>query len=191
MVELATELGVTCAAFTCDGGVATLADQVWDVRSTVQPLRVGLWAPVRAPFGAVFIAWSEQADIDEWLGGIDDRLVPRYRAALDAIRARGFVVELRTPSREPGPAAHGTGSLAELMPADVATERDFLLAGLDPKASYPVSTIEAPVFDGEGNIALGLVLVGVPRSMTTAEIELFAKHLLDATSALTASLNGS
>lgn len=190
MVELATELGVTCAAFTCDGGVATLADQVWDVRSTVQPLRVGLWAPVRAPFGAVFIAWSEQGEIDQWLEGIDERIAPRYRTALDAIRARGFVVELRTPSREPGPAVHGTGSLAELMPADVANERDFLLAELDPKTSYPVSTIEAPVFDGDGNIALGLVLVGVPRTMTAADIELFAKQLLAATTALTASLTG-
>src|SRR3954466_15439936 len=112
MVELATELGVTCAAFTCDGDVATLADQVWDVRSTVQPLRVGLWAPVRAPFGAVFTAWWEEPAIDSWLADIEGRTAPRYRAALAATRARGFVVELRTPSREPGPAAHGTGSLA-------------------------------------------------------------------------------
>jgi DNA-binding IclR family transcriptional regulator len=189
MVELATALGVTCAAFTCDGDVATLADQVWDVRSTVQPLRVGLWAPLRAPFGAVFAAWQDDSAIDKWLSDIDARLVARYRAALAAIRSRGYVVELRTPSRDPGPAAHGTGSLAELMPAD-AYEGDWLLAELDPKASYPVSTIEAPVFDGAGNIALGLVLVGVPRVMPTPDIELYAKRLLQATMALTASLAG-
>jgi len=33
-----------------------LTDQVWDVRSTVQPLRVGIWAPLKAPFGALFTA---------------------------------------------------------------------------------------------------------------------------------------
>jgi len=106
MVELATELGVTCAAFTCDGDVATLADQVWDVRSTVQPLRVGLWAPVRAPFGAVFASWSSDSAIEQWLSDIDERIVPRYRAAVAAIRARGYVVELRTPSRDSGPALY-------------------------------------------------------------------------------------
>lgn len=188
MVELATELGVTCAAFTCDGDVATLADQVWDVRSTVQPLRVGLWAPVRAPFGAVFAAWSSDSAIEQWLSDIDGSVVPRYRAAVAAIRARGYVVELRTPSRESGPPAPGTGSLAELMPSEVY-EGGFLLADLDPKTSYPVSTIEAPVFDGAGNIALGLVLVGVPRVMSTPDIELYAKRLLEAVTALTASLS--
>jgi DNA-binding IclR family transcriptional regulator len=189
MVELATELGVTCAAFTCDGDVATLADQVWDVRSTVQPLRVGLWAPVRAPFGAVFASWSSDSALEPWLSDIDERVVPRYRAAVAAIRARGYVVELRTPSRDSGPSAPGTGSLAELMPSEVY-EGSFLLADLDPKTSYPVSTIEAPVFDGAGNIALGLVLVGVPRVMSTPDIELYAKRLLQATTALTASLAG-
>jgi DNA-binding IclR family transcriptional regulator len=188
MVELATDLGVTCAAFTCDGGIATLVDQVWDVRSTVQPLRVGLWAPVRAPFGTVFIAWSGDGEIDGWLEDIDARVAPRYRAALAAIRRRGYVVELRTPSREPGPAAHGTGSLAELMPVDVA-QYDFLVGEFDPDASYPVSTIEAPVFDAAGRVALGLVLVGLPRAMTPTAIERVAKRLLDATTGLTASLS--
>jgi DNA-binding IclR family transcriptional regulator len=190
MVELATELGVTCAAFTCDGGVATLADQVWDVRSTVQPLRVGLWSPVRAPFGAVFTAWSDDDEIERWLKGVDDALRSSYRAALTAARSRGFVVELRTPAREPGPAAHGTGSLAELMPPDVVAH-DFLLAELDPKASYPVSTIEAPVFDATGAVTLGLVLVGLPRSMSTPDIELAAKRLVEASTTLTAVLTGS
>ena len=188
MVELATDLGVTCAAFTSDGGVATLVDQVWDVRSTVQPLRLGLWAPVRAPFGAVFIAWAPDRDIDAWLDGLDARFVDRYRTALAASRARGYVVELRTPSRDAGPATHGTGSLAELMPPDV-TEHDFLVGEFEPDASYPVSTIEAPVFDAAGRVALGLVLVGLPRAMTPTAIERVAKKLVDATDALTASLS--
>ena len=189
MPSVSTISPTSFAADTASDGVVTLADQVWDVRSTVQPLRVGLWAPVRAPFGAVFISWADDARLDDWVSDIEPRVVPRYRAAVAAIRARGYVVELRTPSREPGPAAHGTGSLAELMPADVYGG-DYLLADLDPKASYPVSTIEAPVFDGAGNIALGLVLVGVPRVMSTPDIELYAKRLLDATESLTASLSG-
>ena len=69
-----------------------------------------------------------------------------------------------------------------------AVARDFLVAGLDPAAMYSPSTIEAPVFAPDGAIALGLVLVGLPRTMSGAEIEAMAGRLVAATSALSASL---
>ena len=103
---LATELGVTCAAFTASGGVATLVDQVWDVRSTVQPLRLGLWAPLRAPFGAVFATWGDDEEVAAWLEGADPSARAGHLDALRAGRERGYVVELRRATRElPG----GTG----------------------------------------------------------------------------------
>ena len=180
MVDLATELGVTCAAFTASGGVATLVDQVWDVRSTVQPLRLGLWAPLRAPFGAVFATWGDEEEVATWLEGAE----PAARAAhLDALRAgheRGYVVELRRATRElPG----GTGSLVEIL-----VDHEFLAGQLDAAASYAVSTIEAPVFDGEGRVALALALVGLPRAMTGADIAAVADRLLVATKGLSAGL---
>ena len=66
--------------------------------------------------------------------------------------------------------------------------RDFLVAGLDPAAAYSPSTIEAPVFEPDGSIALGLVLVGLPRTMSGAEIESMAERLVAATTALSATL---
>ena len=172
MVELATTLGVTCAAFTASDGVATLTDQVWDVRSTVQPLRAGLWAPLRAPFGAVFAAWADGAAVEEWLDGSDR---DEHAAALRAIRDRGYVVELRTPAGEP----HGGGNLVELI-----EHRGLLAQALDPAVPYAVSTIEAPVLDGEGRVELALVLVGLPRTMTGAEIETMARQLVATTQRL-------
>jgi DNA-binding IclR family transcriptional regulator len=177
MVALATELGVTCAAFTASDGIATLTDQVWDVRSTVQPLRSGLWAAIKAPFGALFTAWADDATIDEWAAGPD---ADAYRASLKASRDRGYVVELRTGSGN----VLTSSSLIETMIVD----SDFLVAGLDPAAVYSPSTIEAPVFGPDGSIAVGLVLVGLPRTMTGAEIEAMAGRLVAATTALTASL---
>ena len=177
MVELATELGVTCAAFTATDGIATLTDQVWDVRSTVQPLRAGLWAPIQAPFGAVFAAWAGPAEIAAWAAGPD---AEAHTASLRAIRDRGYVVELRTPTGE----LPATGSLLEtLVPG-----HDFLADGLDPASSYAVSTIEAPVFDRSGAVAVGVVLVGLPRTLTGAEIGAVADRLRSATDRLTSTL---
>lgn len=177
MVELATELGVTCAAFTAADGIATLTDQVWDVRSSVQPLRSGLWATIKAPFGALFTAWANARTIDEWAAGPD---ADSYRASLAASRQRGYVVELRTGSGS----SITTSSLIESM----IVHRDFLAAQLEPDVAYAPSTIEAPVFDADGAVALGLVLVGLPRTMTGAEIEAMGTRLLDATTALSATL---
>jgi DNA-binding IclR family transcriptional regulator len=183
MVDLATELGVTCVAFTATDGVATLTDQVWDVRSTVPPLRVGLWAPLRAPFGLVFAAWADEGEVADWLDGADPSARPEHLAALQASRQRGYVVELRTPTRR---LPDGTGSLADMLPAE--SEHGFLLADLDADETYPVSTIEAPVFNGNGRVALALVLVGVPRAMRGAEITAMGERLVRATRAVSASL---
>lgn len=181
MVDLATELGVTCAAFTASDGVATLTDQVWDVRSTVQPLRPGLWAPLRAPFGAVFAAWGDEAELAAWFDATDETARGRYLAALERSRERGYVVELRMPTRE---LPDGTRSLAEVLEVD----EDFLAGDLDQAASYAVSTVEAPVFDGDGRVALALALVGLPRAMTGKEITVVGNRLLAATRDLSAGL---
>jgi DNA-binding IclR family transcriptional regulator len=181
MVELATELGVTCAAFTAADGVATLTDQVWDVRSTVQPLRVGIWAPLKAPFGAVFAAWAGEDELAAWLEGLDAAGRARHLAALDASRERGYVVERRTPSLG---LTEGSGSLA----ATYTTDDDFIVEAIESNASYAISTIEAPVFAADGRVALGLVLVGLPRSMRGAEIDHHGKRLIAATRAVTAAL---
>jgi len=176
MVELATELGVTCAAFTASDGVVTLADQVWDVRSTVQPLHVGLWAPVRAPYSAVFVAWDDDA-LHDWLGVVTPEAERRYLAAIRATRERGYVVELRMPPREP---VTGTASVAALMPMDPADEPSFLLAALDKARTYAVGTIEAPVFDALRRVVISLVLVGLPGSMTGSEIDAYGQRLVAA-----------
>jgi DNA-binding IclR family transcriptional regulator len=180
MVELATELGVTCAAFSAAEGVATLTDQVWDVRSTVQPLRVGIWARIKAPFGALFTTWASEDERATWVGGLDPAAAARQVAALDASKARGYVVELRSPSIA---LAEGSGSLAQTIVDD-----DFLLADIDPTASYAVSTIEAPVFDPTGRVILGLVLVGLPRTMRGTDVDAHGRRLVTATRGVTDAL---
>jgi hypothetical protein len=165
--------------------VATLTDQVWDVRSTVQPLRVGLWAPLRAPFGAVFAAWAGEERVHDWLAEVPREQRGRQLDALRAIHDRGFVVELRTPSQG---LVDGTGSLAGMFPAESGADEEFLLTLVEPARRYAVSTIEAPVLDADGEVALALVLVGLPRSMRGSEITAVADRLLLATGAVSSAL---
>ena len=151
------------------------------MRSTVQPLRVGIWAPLKAPFGAVFAAWAAEDELASWLEALDAAGRARHLAALEAIRRRGYVVERRTPAIA---LTEGSGNLAATYP----TEDDFLVEELEPATSYAVSTIEAPVFHPTGRVALGLVLVGLPRSMRGDEIDRHAQRLIAATRAVTAAL---
>ena len=135
MVELATELGVTCAAFTATDGVATLTDQVWDVRSTVQPLRAGLWAPIQAPFGAVFAAWA---------GGRREsppgRQAPTRRAHRVVASRSATVATWSSCAPRPASCRRRAAWWRRIVPG-----RDFLAQASTPRSSYAVSTIEAPV----------------------------------------------
>lgn len=188
MHELSQLYGVTCAAFAPSEGQATLADQAWDVRSTVPPLRIGQSIPLRAPFGAVFVAWSDESAVARWIDGFHAPDPSWAVAALAAIRARGFGVELRTAPEERLRAAPAEdvidpvqGSVAadavDRLVDEMATEPDFLPGALEPDRIYPVSTIGAPVFDAAGQVCLCLSLLGFSSPLTASTIESIGARL--------------
>jgi DNA-binding IclR family transcriptional regulator len=202
MLELSERFGVTCAAFARqDSGDrhATLADQVWDVRSSIPPLRIGQHIPLRAPFGAVFVAWSDDAALEHWAGHDDPRRA-RYTDALRAIRERGFAVELRTPSEERLRShAADAGATPELGVApdradverlvdELADEPEFLATALAADRSYAVSTIAAPVFWPDGVVRLGVALLGFGPSITGDQIAETGRQLRAATDGIAADL---
>ncbi len=206
LLELSERFGVTCAAFARtagDGTVeqATLADQVWDVRSTVPPLRIGQRIPLRAPFGAVFVAWADETTVDAWAAGSDDLHRRRYADALAAVRERGFAVELRTAPEErmradfPGATRPDDGvapsvAAVEQLVDELADEPEFLPLRFEPGRSYAVSTLNAPVFDQVGGVCLGLTLLGFGPTLDAERIAETGRHLRRAADAVTHALVG-
>ena len=200
MLELSEELGVSCAAFTPSGDDhATLADQVWDVRSTVPPLRIGQWITLRVPFGAAFVAWGDADAQADWLAGAPADQREPYAAALAASRRRGFVVELRTPPEQrvrgrwtdEQDLAEGIAPPDEVVQQlvdELAGEPEFLPVDLDDARAYDVSTIGAPVFDADRRVGLNLVLLGFSTTLTGAAVQRLGTRLRHATDALSTSL---
>jgi DNA-binding IclR family transcriptional regulator len=184
MHELSAQYGVSCAIWSGRDGHATLVDQVWDVRSTVPPMTVGQAIPIRAPFGAVFVAWADDEVVERWSAGSGSD----FDAALAAIRDRGFAVELRTPSEErlrdaPVDAVldpvRGTvaPNAVERLVDEMVGDADFLPGSLEPDRIYPVSTIGAPVFDADGAVVLCLTLLGFAGPLTSTSIDAIGGRL--------------
>jgi DNA-binding IclR family transcriptional regulator len=204
MLELSERFGVTCAAFARTAGdgateQATLADQVWDVRSTVPPLRIGQRIPLRAPFGAAFVAWADEHTVDAWTAGTDEQHRRRYTHALAAIRDRGFAVELRTAPEErlradfpgqnvPDDGVAPTVAAVEQLVDELADEPEFLPLRFEPGRAYAVSTLNAPVFDRTGGVCLGLTLLGFGSSLDAERLAETGRDLRRAADTVTKAL---
>ena len=85
----------------CDGVVLAAGDDVTTIVDLVPDrrgsgLQIGDQVPVRAPLGASIAAWSDAAAVERWLSAGDppEALRRSYEELLDAVRGRGFAVEL-------------------------------------------------------------------------------------------------
>ncbi len=170
-LSLSEQTGLSSAVFTRSGPTVTLAELVWDLHAGAAPMRLGQSFPLRAPFGAGFVAWAGEAEIDRWLeAGSGDRA--HLVDALGAIRERGFVVEAGRPPDDPidAPAPSGGEEAArearlsdrgaEALIEDLSRQSDSVLAELSASRRYRVRTLGAPVFDPAGVVTTFVVLFG-------------------------------
>ena len=137
--------------------------------------------PLLAPIGAVFMAWAEDAAVDEWLtrAALDAEAAESYRRVLADIRARGFSVPMR-PLAGPemadaishlrdDPAAPG----AEQHLAGVLQALPELLLHFDdlsPTDKVLYKTVAAPIFDPLGRVLLSLSVTGPDHPVPVDEV---------------------
>jgi DNA-binding IclR family transcriptional regulator len=164
---------------------------------------LGQRLPIVPPIGSVFVAWADDDEVDQWLRrvGADAAFaeLEHHRSSLAAIRERGYAVALEPDAREQlgdalaqlaGDArATKVRGVIEQVIAELSHE-EYLLGDLDPRATYRVNTMGAPVFGPEGDVVLALFLVGFRGRLTGAEIEDHGERLLHATRAVTKSIHG-
>ncbi|MBV8950805.1 MAG: helix-turn-helix domain-containing protein [Actinobacteria bacterium] len=202
MVEVGLEAAAHCAALGIGGDHLTVLDEVRDLHATGAGFRVGTALPVRPPFGTALVAWSDDATVEAWLAHVPGDRRARYRAALDATRARGFAVELSTTPearlreavaklRDGDPAAAvSIPSLLDDLARDLVARDDVLPVELDASRDYTVSAINAPVLERDGRVALVLSLTGFARTMTGGRVAAIGRRLTEATDALSGALAG-
>jgi DNA-binding IclR family transcriptional regulator len=198
----------------CDGvvlaageDVTTIVDLVPDRRGS--GLQIGDQIPFRAPLGASVAAWADDATVERWLdaGAPPDSLRRSYLELLDAVRERGFAVELtgtvdariyevlaqiggRFGDGANDPGAARLRSLLDELVGEVGGPEGFHPATLDPSRGYQVGTMSAPVFDHSGEVTLLLAVRGLPDELTGAEVARLGTRLVAAADEVTAASGG-
>jgi DNA-binding IclR family transcriptional regulator len=166
--RLSEDVGTECVASAAVGDEMVIVDRAGPVRPIGVSVAVGVRFPLVPPMGTVFMAWSSAREIDEWLERIGPEVTEaerdRYRHALAAVRERGY-------------SAGRDGEEYQLLELRSATE-------------YRVTTIGAPVFGTEGEVALGVFIVGFRDAVTPEQVPEVAERLMKATDAITESIHG-
>jgi DNA-binding IclR family transcriptional regulator len=145
-------------------------------------IREGERVPLVPPFGAVFLAWADPADVEEWLARTPDgseEAVARCRAALELARSRGYAVTAgsdaqrmlgdRTFRLSDDPAREGLrDDVAELF-AELARE-DYPVVDLDDDRPFDVGIVAAPVFGPDGGVLAVISAFGFPAGLSAETV---------------------
>lgn len=199
---LADELGVevVLTARTIDEIIFVARAGVHTVHAP--DVREGERVPFQPPFGAVFVAWDDEADVEQWLARSPDRTAAtdeRNRAALALVRARGFSVTAgsdtqrllgeRTFSLSDNPArADLRDDVTELF-ARLATE-DYPVVDLDTAGRFDVGIIAAPVFGPDASVIAAISATGFAPGIDVESVVTAAERVREAAAVATRASRG-
>jgi DNA-binding IclR family transcriptional regulator len=197
-------------AVTIRDGAQTRVASVYDFGPPfgIRP-RAGDAIALVPPFGATFVAWEDEAQVQAWLRRADPPLttaeIARYHEALVAVRRRGYSITV-SPGRQPELATALEHLIGDQHPGDRARARDeairvvthseYLAAELDPRGSIRLTQVSAPVFqpgeDGRGSaeVAASLMLLGPSHDLTVREINTLGEMVLAAATRATNDIGG-
>jgi DNA-binding IclR family transcriptional regulator len=145
--------------------------------------RAGQSMSLVPPFGAALVAWDGEPQRQAWLDRADppltDSETARYRAALGAIRDRGYGVSVATWRQAVGPDGperllrdpaddEARRSRAELIRRMAHTE--YLAVDVALDATVQLTHLSAPVFDRDGRATAAIMIMGPSHEMTGAEV---------------------
>jgi DNA-binding IclR family transcriptional regulator len=165
--------------------------------------RVGEAIPLVPPFGASFVAWSDEDEVRRWFERAEPPLDAgeerAYRRALETVRQRGFTVTVvrgRPPDllgalerlaedRAPDEARRARDDAVRQM-----THSEYLTGALDPDDTVRVAQLAAPVFDGDGRVAAAIMVLGPNHDLRSDEVSELAQRMARAAATATTEAGG-
>lgn len=171
--------------------------------STAPSIKVGQHVPLVPPLGALFMAWSREDQVEDWLKKSPRKITKgeraKYHELLLAIRKRGYIVYLENPvPAQLGEAAREL-SFSNSSPKDRA-RLTKLISKLDieahylinPKSKehYQVRMLSAPIFDPYGGVSYAMYLSGFGETLSMEEIQQYARKVTASCRSVTARSNG-
>lgn len=186
---LADEFDAFCSAFYRD------RDDVVVLERAASGAQLGWSAPpgtrfkLRAPFGAIFYAWSATGEGEAWLDTAQPpNTAEQRRAMLDGMafaREHGYLFAVHNQSYR------GGGESAEQVFSGSRTEFPVtVMSQLEAGQAYSLASVLVPVFDARGGVALVLGLMGVAAPVAGARIEQMGQRLRESADRITTFMAG-
>ncbi|MBA0045468.1 helix-turn-helix domain-containing protein [Mycobacteroides sp. LB1] len=178
--QLATQFGTACTASMIAGeDVAVIASHGRSPAGA--SYQVGQRIRLAAPAGLVFMAWAPEDAVRRWLlratQVITDELWGGMQAMLAGIRRQGYFASVQSDRVDKFYLQYGAaarhGSVGERLDTIQS-----MLAALLARMGEPIDFSEprrigflgAPVFGGDGEVAVMLSVLGTPDRLTEAEV---------------------
>ncbi len=166
--------GQVAAAYCDDTEFVLLASAGTPAQVDAPSAVIGQRLPVIPPLGIWWMAFAEPELVDRWLADLPPDLADRYRQALGQIRELGYCLGLRNVQVElgalmasrPGPHVEPTAEEQESIRRLAPDPLDFVppagAGASSRRRSEDIVSLWAPAFTPDGQVALGLALVGLP-----------------------------
>jgi len=197
MIAIHEELDVSCVATALVGAEMVIMARVDVERPLFGYLPIGNRSPLVPPYGAEFIAWAHEDDVDAWLDRHDPALTHEQRDGyyrfLDRLRITGYdatSIEQVMALRRILELLHGMPGVADLEKA-IADRADARYDESTVDELAAITAIKAPVFGPSGRVVLCLSIGQFGSDIARNDIKQFADRLLEGTRRVTAALHGS
>jgi DNA-binding IclR family transcriptional regulator len=191
------ELDVSCVATAMVGTELVIMARADVQRPLFGYLPIGNRSPLAPPYGAEFMAWAHEQDVEAWLDRHDPALTQEQREGyyrfLDRVRITGYdatSVEQVMALRRILELLHGMPGVAELEEA-IKARADARYDESLVNQLAAVTAVKAPVFGPSGRVVLCLSIGQFDSDIETGDFRRYADRLLEGTRRVTATLHGS
>jgi DNA-binding IclR family transcriptional regulator len=155
--------------------------------------------PLAPPLGSIVLAWTDDHAVEAWLDRLGPELTDadraRHRAAVEAIRRRGYAVSIRVPRLEEllahlrdSPDLHSPAGRREISRALAAVAHDEYLPADEPPPDAELSAVTAPVFGSDGALLFAIALM--PDGRRGRDVPVLARAVLRAAGRVMAAIDG-
>jgi DNA-binding IclR family transcriptional regulator len=190
MRALADEFDAICSVFAREGDEVVVRGRAAAMSHVGFSIPHGARMKLRAPFGAIYYAWTTAEKADTWMDQSEAPPTAEQRAAMhDAMsfaRDHGYLVGIRnldmvsswreSPERIFGADRH---DFPVLMATHLASQQDYLLA-----------SVLAPIFDVDRQVVLTMGLMGFGGNVKGTQVQKMGVRLRAACDRITSFIAG-
>jgi DNA-binding IclR family transcriptional regulator len=184
MSAIANRHDVICSAIFREGGDVLVRERAISVSHLGWPTNRDARWPLRPPFGAIFLAWSSDKDVEGWFDSLapSPSIAERQRTKEGMIFARehGFQFVVRQMPEE-----DNDESMEWLFVRDPAKRPLEIGTSLENALVYALTSMSSPVFEMGGKVAFTLGLTGFSRPYSGSEIHHIGTQLRSACQRIT------